>query len=136
MLGDDYKFWDDLSVAAAEIRDAMDEHFSEGAINALTQRCYELIRQKGSFVLEEERAAQANEFNKNTSKILEEARRKHMAELTPEQENYLEEEAREKYLEQKHKNGLVECKFCGFEHSKDISCPECERQLSEYNKEK
>jgi primosomal protein N' len=59
-----------------------------------------------------------------------------MTELTPEQENYLEEQAREKYLEEKHKKGLVECKFCGFEHSKDISCPECERQLFEYNKEK
>lgn len=131
---DEYEYWDDLSVAAAEIRDAMEQDFSKGAISALTQRLYEIIRQKGSFMPEAERAAQADIFNKNISKVLEEARRKHMEELTPEQEDYLEEEAREKYFEQKQKDkargDMMECKFCGFEYpASKRECPACEEQL-------
>jgi rubrerythrin len=52
-----------------------------------------------------------------------------MKELTPKQEDYLEEEAREKYFEQKQKSkDKVICEFCGFEYS-GKECPACEETL-------
>ena len=44
-MASNYYYWDDLSVAAAEVRDAMKEDFSEGALEALKKRFYELLSQ-------------------------------------------------------------------------------------------
>jgi predicted RNA-binding protein with PUA domain len=48
--------------------------------------------------------------------------------LTPEQEGYLEEEARERHFEKKHR--VKVCPDCNFEYSGN-SCPVCEEQLGQ-----
>lgn len=55
-----------------------------------------------------------------------------MQKLTMEQEDYLEEEAMEKYYKKK---GYVVCQFCGLQYQKDLEqCPECDRQIAEVTK--
>jgi len=51
----EYDYWDDLSVAAAEIRDAMDEDFSEGALEVLKKRFYDLLAQDKKVVVNNEK---------------------------------------------------------------------------------
>lgn len=57
----DHEFWDEMSVACAEVRDAIEQEFSENGLDALEGRVMRVLK-LGGLIPEEKKDAEVNKI--------------------------------------------------------------------------